>query len=236
MIGHPTVAEVMAGERFDWIAVDMEHTATDVRAFSEIVGAVRGRGVDLLARLPSCDASLAKLVLDAGANGIVVPNVNTPDEAARAVAMARFPPEGIRGASLCRASDHGRNFQEYFARHNREVLVVVMLEHIDAVARVEAILAVQGIDAALIGPYDLSASMGLAGQLDHPRLVAAQQTILDACRRQGVAAGIHVVAIDPDALQDRIAAGYRFIACGLDTLFIMHGCRHMLGQRCSGRK
>ncbi len=236
MIGHPTVAEVMAGEGFDWIAVDMEHTATDVRAFSEIVGAVRGRGVDLLARLPSCDASLAKLVLDAGANGIVVPNVNTPDEAARAVAMARFPPEGIRGASLCRASDHGRNFQEYFARHNREVLVVVMLEHIDAVARVEAILAVQGIDAALIGPYDLSASMGLAGQLDHPRLVAAQQTILDACRRQGVAAGIHVVAIDPDALQDRIAAGYRFIACGLDTLFIMHGCRHMLGQRCSGRK
>ncbi len=236
MIGHPTVAEVMAGERFDWIAVDMEHTATDVRAFSEIVGAVRGRGVDLLARLPSCDASLAKLVLDAGANGIVVPNVNTPDEAARAVAMARFPPEGIRGASLCRASDHGRNFQEYFARHNREVLVVVMLEHIDAVARVEAILAVQGIDAALIGPYDLSASMGLAGQLDHPRVVAAQQTILDACRRQGVAAGIHVVAIDPDALQDRIAAGYRFIACGLDTLFIMHGCRHMLGQRCGGRK
>ncbi len=236
MIGHPTVAEVMAGEGFDWIAVDMEHTATDVRAFSEIVGAVRGRGVDLLARLPSCDASLAKLVLDAGANGIVVPNVNTPDEAARAVAMARFPPEGIRGASLCRASDHGRNFQEYFARHNREVLVVVMLEHIDAVARVEAILAVQGIDAALIGPYDLSASMGLAGQLDHPRVVAAQQTILDACRRQGVAAGIHVVAIDPDALQDRIAAGYRFIACGLDTLFIMHGCRHMLGQRCGGRK
>jgi 2-keto-3-deoxy-L-rhamnonate aldolase RhmA len=236
MIGHPTVAEVMAGEGFDWLSVDMEHTATDVRTFSEIVGAVRGRGVDLVARLHSCDPSLAKLVLDAGANGIIVPNVNTPEEAARTVAMAKFPPEGFRGASLCRATDHGRNFPDYFARHNQEVLVVVMLEHIDAVRRADEILAVPGIDAALIGPYDLSASMGLAGQLDHPDVTAAQQTILDACRRHGVAAGIHVVAIDADALRSRIEAGYRFIACALDTLFIMHGCRQMLGGCRAGER
>jgi len=107
-------------------------------------------------------------------------------------------------------------------------LVVVMLEHIAAARRADEILAAPGIDAALIGPYDLSASMGLAGQLDHPLVVAAQQTILEACRRRGVAAGIHVVSTEPDALRQRIDAGYRFIACGLDTLFIMHGCREML--------
>jgi 2-dehydro-3-deoxyglucarate aldolase len=231
MIGHPTVAEVMAGEGFDWLAVDMEHTSTGVRAFHEMALAVKGSGCDLLARLHSCDPVQAKLVLDAGATGIIVPSVNTPEEAARAVAMAKFPPQGFRGASFCRASDHGRNFAAYYAAHNRNVLVVVMLEHVEAVRRADEILATPGIDAALIGPYDLSASMGLAGQVDHPQMVAAQQTILDACRRQGVAAGIHVVSNDTAVLQGRIEAGYQFIACGLDTLFIMQGCRQMLALR-----
>lgn len=228
MIGHPTVAEAMAGEGFDWLAVDMEHTATGVREFHQVALAVQGRGVDLLARLHSCDPVLAKLVLDAGAAGIIVPSVNTPEEAARAVAMAKFPPQGIRGASLCRATDHGRNFAAYFAQHNERVLVVVMLEHIDAARRADEILAVPGIDAAFIGPYDLSASMGLAGQVEHPLVVAAQQMIVEACQRHRVAAGIHVVSTEPDAVGRRIQAGYRFIACGLDTLFIMQGCRQML--------
>jgi len=228
MIGHPTVAEVLAGEGFDWLCVDMEHTATDVREFYEVVRAVQGTRVDLLARLHSCDPVLAKLVLDAGARGIIVPSVNTPEEAARSVAMARFPPDGVRGASLCRATDHGRNFAGYFAGHNREVLVVVMLEHIEAVRQADAILATPGIDAAFIGPYDLSASMGLAGQLDHPQVQAAQQTILEACARHGVAPGIHVVSVAGEDVSRRIAAGFRFIACGLDTLFLRDGCRRML--------
>ncbi|MBM4090481.1 MAG: 2,4-dihydroxyhept-2-ene-1,7-dioic acid aldolase [Planctomycetes bacterium] len=228
MIGHPTVAEVLAGEGFDWLCVDMEHTATDVREFYEVVRAVQGTGVDLLARLHSCDPVLAKLVLDGGAQGIIVPSVNTPEEAARSVAMAKFPPDGFRGVSLCRATDHGRNFSSYFAAHNREVLVVVMLEHVDAVRQADAILGTPGIDAALVGPYDLSASMELAGQLDHPRVQAAQQTVLDACARHGVASGIHVVSVAGEEVSRRIAAGFRFIACGVDTLFLRDGCRRML--------
>ena len=228
LIGHPAIAEIMADEGFDWIGVDLEHTTTDVRTFYEMALAVKGRDCDLLARLPSCDPVLAKLVLDAGAQGIIVPSVNTPQQAAQAVAMAKFPPQGIRGASLCRASDYGRDFPSYFARHNDEVLVVVMLEHVDAVTQADAILATPGIDAAFIGPYDLSASLGLAGQLDHPQVQAAQRSILEACARQQVPPGIHVVPVDDEELPRRIAAGFRFIACGLDTLFIMHGCRQML--------
>ena len=172
---------------------------------------------------------LALLVL-AGAAGIIVPSVNTPEQAAQAASMARFPPDGIRGASLCRATDFGRNFPSYFAGHNRNVLVVVMLEHIDAVARADEILATPGIDAAFIGPYDLSASMNLAGQLDHPQVLAAQQSILAACARHAVAAGIHVISTAPGAVAERIAAGYRFIACGLDTTFLIQGCRQMLAK------
>jgi len=231
MIGHPSVAEVMAGEGFDWLGVDMEHTSIDVRQFHEIALALKSTGVDLLARLPSCDPVLAKLVLDSGASGIIVPSINTPQEAATAAAMARFPPQGFRGASLCRATDFGRRFSAYFAEHNENVLVVVMLEHKDAVAAADSILATPGIDAALIGPYDLSASMGLAGQLGHPLVLAAQQAILDACVRHHVAPGLHVVPVDPDEVQRRLAQGFRFVACGIDTAFVAEGCRTMLGRR-----
>jgi 2-dehydro-3-deoxyglucarate aldolase len=181
--------------------------------------------------LPSCDPDLAKQVLDMGAAGIIVPSVNSPEEAARAVAMAKFPPEGVRGASLCRATGFGNRFADYFGGHNRDVVVVVMLEHVEAVRNADAILATPGIDAALIGPYDLSASMGLAGQLDHPDVLAAQASILDACLASGVAPGIHVVPVDPDEVRRRLDQGFRFIPCGLDTLFIREGCRRMLSAR-----
>jgi 2-dehydro-3-deoxyglucarate aldolase len=229
MIGHPSVVEIMAGEGFDFIGVDMEHTSNGIGVFHQLVLAVKGTGCDLLARLPSCNADLAKLALDTGAAGIIVPSVNTPDDAAQAVAIAKFPPEGVRGASLCRASDFGRDFPRYFAEHNRRVLVVIMIEHVDGVNNIDAILATPGIDAVLIGPYDLSTSMGLAGQLDHADVRAMQQRIGEACAKHNVPAGIHVVAPDPVELQERIAQGYRFIACGIDTEFVIDACRRMLG-------
>lgn len=234
LTGHPAVAEIMADEGFDFIGIDMEHTSTSVEGFYHSVLAAKGTGCDVLARLPSCDPVLAKQVLDMGAAGIIVPSVNTPAEAAQAVAMAKFPPEGVRGASLCRATGFGRRFDDYFSNHNREVIVVVMLEHIVAVRAADAILATPGVDAAFIGPYDLSASMGLAGQLSHPDVLAAQQAILDACRRHKVAAGIHVVPLDADEVRRRIEQGFRFLACGLDTGFIQEGCRRILRARTLG--
>lgn len=235
MIGHPAIAEIYAGEGFDWICVDMEHTSTDIRMFGELALAVKGTNCDILARLHSCDPVQAKLVLDVGANGIIVPSVNSKQEAEQAVAMAKFPPEGTRGSSLCKATDFGRNFRQYFDTHNDKVLVIVMLEHIDAVKNIDDILSVPGIDATFIGPYDLSASMGIAGQLDHPDLLAVQQKLFEACQRKNVPAGFHVVPLDNELVKIRIKEGYRFIACGLDTEFIKQGCRMMLkGDRENG--
>jgi 2-dehydro-3-deoxyglucarate aldolase len=228
MIGHPTVAEIYAGKGFDWICVDMEHTSTDIRMFHELVLAIKGAGCDILARLHSCDPVQAKQVLDIGADGIIVPSVNSKEEAELAVAMAKFPPEGIRGSSLCRANDFGRNFKAYFNSHNDKVLVVVMLEHIDAVENIDEILSVPGIDATFISPYDLSASMGISGQLDHPDLLAAQNKLVEGCRKHNMPAGFHVVSTDNELLKTRIKEGYRFIACGMDTEFVMHGCRTIL--------
>lgn len=230
MIGHPSVAEILAGEGFDWLAVDMEHTSTSVRRFHELSLAVKGTGVDLLVRLPGHNPETTKLVLDSGADGIIVPSVNTAEQAREAVAMAKFPPEGYRGASLCRASDFGRNFAAYYREHNQNVIVVCMLEHVSAVKNADAILAVPGIDATFIGPYDLSASMGLPGQTNHPDVLAAQRTLLAACKRHGVPAGIHVVATDSSEVSRRIDEGFQFIACGVDTGFLQFAARHMLQE------
>ena len=228
MIGHPAVAEILAGEGFDWIAVDMEHTSTDIRAFYELALAVKGTDCDIFVRLHSCDPIQAKLVLDAGANGIIVPSVNSREQAELAVAMAKYPPQGFRGTSLVRATDFGRNFKNYFDSHNDNVTVVIMLEHIKAVQNVDQILSVPGIDATLIGPYDLSASMSKPGQLDDPEVLQAKQTLLQACKKHNVPPGIHVVPVDNALLKSHISQGFKFIACGLDTEFIMHGCRTML--------
>jgi 2-keto-3-deoxy-L-rhamnonate aldolase RhmA len=154
--------------------------------------------------------------------------VNTKEEAERAVAIAKYPPAGIRGASLARCTDYGRNFLDYFKAANDNVLVVIMLEHIAAVENIAEILSVPGIDATFIGPYDLSSSMGLAGQLDHPEVLAAQRTLLDACVKHGVPPGFHIVPNDPPQVKERIEMGFRFIALGLDTGFIVEGCRAML--------
>jgi 2-dehydro-3-deoxyglucarate aldolase len=228
LIGHPAIAELLAGEGFDWIGVDLEHSTTDSRSLYEIMLAVKGTGCDVFARLHSCDPVQAKMVLDAGANGIIVAAINSREEAQQAVAMAKFPPDGFRGSSVCRASDFGRNFQQYFKSHNESVLVAVMLEHIKAVDNAEEILSTPGIDAAFIGPYDLSASMGKSGQLDDPQVLAAQQKLLEACKRYNVFAGMHVVPVDNEQIKNRIKEGYQFIACGIDTLFIIHGCRTIL--------
>ena len=231
MIGHPSVAEILAGEGcFDWLAVDMEHTSTTIRMFHELSLAVKGTDVDLLVRLPGHDPEIVKRALDTGADGIIAPSVNTAEQAREIVAMAKFPPEGNRGASLCRATDFGRQFSSYYAAHNENVIVVCMLEHIDAVKNVDAILAVPGIDATFIGPYDLSASMGLPGQIDHPDVIAAQETIRLACQRYGVPAGIHVVPTDREEVRRRVEQGFQFVACGLDTEYLRFAMQQMMGE------
>jgi 2-dehydro-3-deoxyglucarate aldolase len=228
MTGNPAVVEIMAEEGFDFLVADMEHTPINVECFYQMALAVKGTRCELLARLPACDMVVAKQVLDMGAAGIIVPSVNSPAEAAQTVAIAKYPPEGIRGAALCRATGFGRNFDSYYRNHNREVLVVAMIEHISAVKQVDAILATPGLDAVLIGPYDLSASMGIPGQLQHPDVLAAQQVVFDACRRHNVAPGIHVAPVDPDDLKRRLAQGFLFVPCGIDTSFVREGCRIML--------
>ena len=220
--GSPIVAEMMAICGFDFLCVDVEHSAVDLPQAQQLLQAIKsGRaGCAAVVRLHGIDYAFAKRYLDAGAAGVVAPLVRTREEAELLVQPVRYPPQGMRGVGYCRANAYGLRVADEFARANDDILLAVQIEHIDAVRNIDAILQVPGVDVAFIGPYDLSASMGIAADFEHPDYLAARAAILAACQRHSVVPGIHVVPPAPAEVRLRIAEGYRFIGYSLDLTML----------------
>lgn len=215
-LGHPAIAEIMAGAGFDWLVVDLEHSVIDLRVAEELIRTIDLKGCTPLVRLTSNDRNQIKRVMDAGAHGVVVPMVNSADEARQAVAAVKYPPKGVRGVGLARAQAYGAAFRRYKEWVASESIVVVQIEHIDAVNAIEEILQVEGVDAFIVGPYDLTGSMGIPGEFDDPRFERAMGNILEAGRKHRVPGGIHIVEPDLLQLKQRIDEGYRFLAYSVD--------------------
>lgn len=228
-MAHPSIAEILAMAGYDWVVVETEHTAIDVSEVLRLIIAIEQRGSVPLVRLAWNDPIQAKAVLDSGAAGVLVPMVNTRADAELAVGMTKYPPLGFRGVGLARAQGYGESFDEYVKHANADSLLIVQIEHKDAVKNIEEILSVPGIDGTFIGPYDLSLSLGIPGQLNHPDIIAAKRKVLEATLKRGLTAGIHLVH-PRSALQDSrlaIQEGYRFIAVGTDILFLGDSARQL---------
>jgi 2-dehydro-3-deoxyglucarate aldolase len=216
-LAHPAIAEMAAKAGFDWIAIDLEHSSISLRECEDMIRAIDLAGAAPLVRLTDNDPNLIKRVMDSGARGIIVPSVGSAEEARRAVAAVHYPPRGTRGVGLARAHGYGADFHGYLRRLPRETVVVAMIENARGVQNVEEILAVEGVDAYFLGPYDLSASLGVAGRISHPKVEAAIAKVRAAGRRVGKPGGLHVVEADPAALRRRLRQGFRFVAYGLET-------------------
>lgn len=226
-MAHPSIAEILATAGYEWVVVETEHTAIDNSETLRLIMAIEHGGAVPLVRLAWNDPIQCKAVLDSGAAGVIVPMVNTREDAELAVKSAKYPPLGFRGVGLARAQGYGQTFTDYVATANDHTLLIVQIEHKTAVENIEAILDVPGIDGTFIGPYDLSMSMGLPGQLEHPDVIAARERVLAATKARGLAPGIHLVHPDRAAadLPRVIAAGYQFIALGTDILFLGDSAR-----------
>jgi 4-hydroxy-2-oxoheptanedioate aldolase len=222
----PEAVRFLSQLGFDWLTVDTEHQPIDLRMAAQMFAAVVAGGSVPLVRVPWNTGEAIKRVLDCGAWGIVVPMVNTREEAEAAVAAAKYPPVGVRsvGGSL-HATSFGTEAATYYARANDETLVVVQAESVAAVENAEAILSVPGIDAVFIGPNDLLASMGRspAMETDEPEFVQALEHLRRTAQRNGVAAGIHVA--DAEAANRRLREGFQFIAIASDLRFMLSGAR-----------
>ena len=228
----PIVAELMASSGFDFLTVDVEHSAVDLVQTQVLFQAIKSGNPDCtpLVRLAGNSYAETKRFLDAGASGVIAPFINDASQARELVRAVKYPPEGMRGVGFCRANGYGMRLSESVAAANRETFVCVQIEHVDAVRNIDDILRVPGIDAAIIGPYDLSASMGITAQFDHPEMVKAIDTIGIACRRNSVVAGIHVVQPDTAEVVRRYREGYRFIAYSLDITMLMNACMEGLAK------
>ena len=213
-------AEIMARAGFEWLVLDMEHAPIDLADAARLIRVVDLAGVPVLCRLPSNDATLAKRVLEAGASGIIVPSIESAGEARRAVDAAYYPPAGRRGVGLSRAQGYGTTFEDYRTGLADRMVVIAMIETAAGLEHVDAIAGTEGIDAIVVGPYDLSASLGRIGELDHPIVASAQQEICRAAARAGISSGIHIVHFTRDALQAAVEAGHTFLALGVDMLFL----------------
>jgi len=227
-IGSPVVAEIMAKAGFDWLVVDMEHSAISIADAHSLIQVIDLAGCVPLVRLSSNDSTLIKRVMDAGAHCVIVPNVNSADEAAAAVEAVRYPPKGKRGVGLWRAQGYGFDFDRYMKWQESESVVIVQIEHIDAVNNFEAILNTEGVDGFIIGPYDLSASLEIPGQFEQREFKAAIEKVGRISKETGVLMGTHVVQPDAATVKQKIKDGYRFIAYSIDTILLGQSCREGL--------
>ncbi len=227
-IAHPAIAEIMAKAGFDWLTVDLEHSVITIREAEELIRVINLHNIPSLVRLTENDASQIKQVMDAGANGIVVPMVNYKADAEKAVAAVYYPPKGKRGVGLARAQGYGATFNNYRDWLDNEAVIIVQIEHIEAVNNLEEILAVEGIDGYIIGPYDLSASMGMPGKLEHPDVIEAIEKIKTIGTAMNKPGGLHVVEPNTEQLRQSIEKGFKFLAYSLDIRMLDVSCRHGL--------
>ena len=226
--GCTEVVRTLANSGVDWILFDLEHGPCEIETVNKLIYHMRGAEAIPIIRVVWNDLNAMKRALDSGAYGVVVPWVSSREEAVNAVRYCRYPPEGIRGAAPGRpAKVWGITPDEYLLTSNEEIMVIAQIEREEAVKNIEEILSVDGIDGTLIGPTDLSISMGLTGKPFHPKVVEAMEKVLDACREAGVAPGI-AYTLSNEHTKELIAKGFRFIGIGSDVGFLLKGCKDAL--------
>lgn len=225
-LGSPGAAEILANAGYDWLGLDCEHTGASIETIEQVSRAIHGRGPALLVRVTSCDTLEIRRALDVGANGIIVPMVESADDARRAVAAAKYPPQGIRGYCFGRMNNWGVDFDSYAKEANDHIAVVLMIESRAGVENVEAIASVPGVDGLFIGPYDMSGSYGIVGQMDHPLMKQARQRVLSAANGAGISAGAHLVKSTPEIYTQAVNDGLTFICLDGDIIFLERAARN----------
>lgn len=228
--GNPQMMEVMSQCGFEWITLDMEHSVITLDMVPALLLPLKAAGVVPLVRVEENDPNIIKRVMDAGAYGVFVPMVNSADDAQRAVAAVKYPPRGSRGVGLARAQGYGFAFEEYKKWVNRDSVVIVQIEHIEAIDNLEEILTTPGVDGSIIGPYDLSGSLGLPGQFEHPRVKQALKRYEAVCRSLKKPMGFHVVYPDIKKALSYKKRGYTLLAVGLDSLYLGTKCREIVKE------
>jgi len=215
-LNSPPVAELLADVGFDWLFIDAEHSSLDTSQMQALMQAASP--TPCVVRLAAGEDLHVKKALDIGAAGIIAPQVNSADHAVRIVQAAKYAPVGQRGLGIARAHRYGLKVREYMQSANEDTAVIVQAEHHDAVKHIRDIVHVEGVDGVLIGPYDLSASLGLPGAVDHPEVRDAIARVRTACLEAKLPIGIF--GLTAEAVRPYIEQGFTMIVAGVDTVML----------------
>lgn len=219
-ISSSAIGEILARSGYDWVAIDMEHGAFAFSELPDIFRAIELGGSQPFVRLATGLRKDIKSVLDSGATGIIIPMIESGDQARSIISEMYYPPRGVRGVGFSRANAYGRYFNDYHSEINESLTIVAQIEHIDAIQNLDDILKIDEIDALMIGPYDLSASMGIAGQFNHPDFISVLNEFKGKCKKLNKTIGFHVVKPEVGQLREKIMEEYKFIAYSLDGAFL----------------
>ena len=226
-LGSNITAEIAARAGFDWVLIDLEHGSGSEADLVSQLQAVDTTETLAIVRIAWNETPRFKRTLDMGPGGVMIPYVNTAEEARQAVSSMRYPPRGVRGAArFHRANGYGQQFEPYFAEANDALLTVVQIETAEAVANADAIAAVDGVDVLFVGPLDLSVSLGIMGQMQHPDFRVAVKRVIDACAAHGKSPGILLPGAD--MIAGAVEDGYRFLAAGSDGSAVAAGMKSLV--------
>ena len=224
-LNSPQVAEILGDAGFDWLFIDAEHGAYGPLAVEALIQGTGDR-TPCLVRIPVHEETWIEKMLDVGASGIIAPQVNAEAQAELVVKYGKYPPQGERGVGVARAQRYGAELERYIAEANEALLTVIQIEHRDAVANVRELAGVAGVDVLFIGPYDLSTSLGIPGQVEAPEVQAAIAEVLAVCREAGKVAGIFGVTAERVARY--VEMGFTLVGIGVDALFLSQAATQAL--------
>jgi 2-dehydro-3-deoxyglucarate aldolase len=233
-LGHPSITEIFAKSGADFTTVDMEHTSITHPEAQRMIAAAQAQGVVGLARASSHNAEQIRRLLDSGADGILIPNVSKEEEVRKIAEWIFYPTAGKRGFGVARAQGYGLEFSRYTSEWNRRAILILQIESVEGVEACDRLLAHPAVDGVMVGPYDISGSLGLPGQLEHPRVVEACTRVVDAARRCRKACGTQIVEPTPDNVAAALASGYTFVVLASDIFLLwkwserMRECVRML--------
>lgn len=215
------IARIYKASGFDWVFIDTEHGGFDIETVQDVCRVSSIIGLTPLVRIADVQYALMARALDCGAEGIILPRVESPELLERAVSWMKFPPAGARGFGLSRMSvDYAPlSMPQIMQYMNDNVMTVLQIETLRAVEAREELLAIEGVDAVLVGPADLSISLGVPGEFEHPRLVSAVESIMDTCARRGIVPGIHVRL--PHLAKGWRERGMRLLSCSTDATMLL---------------
>ncbi len=220
-------AEIVGQAGFDWLLLDLEHGAGDVAILYQQLQALSGSPSTSIVRIDDLSRPKVQRILDAGASGIMFPQIQTSLETDEAIRMMYYPPRGGRGmAKMVRATGFGKYANEYISGVEKNLLGVIQIETLNALQNIDGIAATKGVDVLFVGPNDLSLALGVFGQLDHPLYQNAIRDVATAAKKYGIATG--VLLQDVNEYEMYYQLGYRFLACGGDSAFVRKGAEELV--------